>query len=88
MSDWNFFDQSIVFIRWCHIPKLLCHFSNPVTSCVVVEFWTAQSLLLSSVIEFENLLKVYQFRGHSIAFARWCQQHENGRVMLGFATHF
>jgi len=30
----------------------------------------------------------YKLPDHSIIFARWCQQHKNGQVMLGFATHF
>jgi len=30
----------------------------------------------------------YKLPDHSIIFTRWRQQHKNGRVMLGFATHF
>jgi len=60
------------------------------TSFVLVEFYTGQSMLPSSVLEFEIFLKVqvaWSF-SHSIVFARWRQQHKNGRVMLRFAMHF
>ena len=57
------------------------------TALFVVEFWTGHSLLPSSLLEFESLLKVYKLRDHSIVFARWRQQHKNGRVTLGFARH-
>jgi len=30
----------------------------------------------------------YKLPDHSIVFARWRQQQKNGRVTLGFATHF
>jgi len=43
--------------------------------------WTGQSLLLSSLLEFEFFLR-YKLPDHSIIFARWCQHHKNGRVTL------
>jgi len=45
------------------------------------------SLLPSSLLELESLLKVYKFRDHTIIFARWCQQTKNEQVTLGFAMH-
>jgi len=42
--------------------------------------WTVQSLLPSSLLEFESLLR-YTLPDHAL----YCKQYTNGRGMLGFA---
>ena len=39
-------------------------------------------------VGWEEFFLRYKLPDHSIIFARWRQQHKNGRVTLGFATHF
>jgi len=54
---------------------------------VVVEFGLVSCCYRLLYWNLKVFLK-YKLPDHLIIFARWRRQHKNGRVMLGFATHF